>query len=82
MRALLRPGIGSAMAKQKRQQRTPTENWEQLELLFTSREQRAYELIRPVVLFGVPPKARAQETGTAPRTRSCHSQRGIVTNTG
>ena len=65
------------MAKQKRQQRTPTENWEQLELLFTSREQRAYELIRPVVLFGVPPKARAQETGTAPRTLYRNVQRFV-----
>ena len=36
----------------KRQRIEPTEEWEQLELLFTSPEQRVYEQIRPVVLLG------------------------------
>jgi putative transposase len=56
------------MPKPKRQRIEPTEQWEQLELLFTSSEQRTYELIRPVVLFGMPPKERAKETGAAERT--------------
>lgn len=56
------------MTKSKRQPRDPTEQWEQLELLFTSPEQRLYEQIRPVVLFGVPPQERAQEIGAAART--------------
>jgi len=46
----------------------PTDNWQQLELRFTSPEQRTYELIRPVVLFGQAPAERAQETGAAQRT--------------
>ncbi len=61
----------------KRQRLEPAENWQQLELLFTSPEQRAYELIRPVVLFGVPPKERAQETGTAERTVYRNVQRFV-----
>jgi transposase len=56
------------MAKPKRQAVEPPANWQQLELLCTSPEQRAYELIRPVVLFGVPPRERAHQTGTAERT--------------
>ena len=67
------------MPKQKRQQLSPTENWQQLELLFISAEQRTYELIRPVVLFGMPPKERAQQTGTAERTVYRHVQRFAAT---
>lgn len=63
------------MPKSKRQRIEPPETWEQLELLFTTREQRTYELIRPVVLFGVPPQERAQETGVAERTVYRHVQR-------
>lgn len=63
------------MAKPKRQRIEPTDQWEQLELLFTSPEQRTYELIRPVVLFGVPPQERAKETGAAERTLYRHVQR-------
>ena len=45
----------------------PTEelHWEQLELLCDWPEQRDYELIRPLVLFGSPAAARAEETGAA-----------------
>lgn len=56
------------MGKPKRQRIQPTEHWEQLELLLTSPEQRVYEQIRPVVLFGVPPPERAKEIGVAERT--------------
>lgn len=52
----------------KRQRIAATDNWQQLELRFTSPEQRTYELIRPVVLFGHSPAERAQETGAAQRT--------------
>lgn len=41
------------MGKPTRHRMEPTERWEQLELLFTSPEQRIYEQIRPVVLFGI-----------------------------
>ncbi len=52
----------------KRQSLTPTDDWQQLELRFTSPEQRTYELIRPVVLFGQSPADRARDTGAAQRT--------------
>ncbi len=62
------------MGKPKRQRHIPTEQWQQLELLFTSPEQRLYELIRPVVLFGQPAAERARETQTAARTLSRYAQ--------
>ncbi|MDP9456467.1 MAG: helix-turn-helix domain-containing protein [Actinomycetota bacterium] len=43
----------------------PTEDWQQIELLCGWPEQRDYELIRPLVLFGSPAAGRASETGTA-----------------
>lgn len=46
----------------------PTDNWDQLQLLAPFPEQRAYELLRPVVLFGRSPAERAGETCTAERT--------------
>src|SRR5690348_5609883 len=46
----------------------PTDDWEQLQRLAPFPEQRAYELLRPVVLFGRPPAQRAGETGTPERT--------------
>lgn len=42
-----------------------TEEWEQIELLCNWSEQRDYELIRPLVLFGFSAKERASETGAA-----------------
>jgi putative transposase len=52
----------------KGQRTPPTEEWKQLELLFTSAEQRIYEQIRPVVLFGIPPRERAKAVGVPERT--------------
>lgn len=46
----------------------PTDDWRQIELLARCPAQRAYELIRPVVLFGRSPAERAAETGAAART--------------
>src|SRR5215207_8591151 len=43
----------------------PTDDWEQLEPLCLWPEQRNYELIRPLVLFGSPAAERAQQTGAA-----------------
>ena len=43
----------------------PTDEWEQIELLCGWPEQRDYELIRPLVLFGSPAAGRAKETGAA-----------------
>src|SRR5215203_31349 len=43
----------------------PTDEWEQVELLCGWPEQRDYELIRPLVLFGAPADGRSQETGAS-----------------
>ncbi len=43
----------------------PTDDWQQLELLARWPEQRDYELIRPIVLFGGSAAGRAAETGAA-----------------
>ena len=52
----------------KRQPIPHTNEWQQLALLITSDEQRLYEQLRPVVLFGQSPTARAEETGVPVRT--------------
>jgi hypothetical protein len=55
-----------------RPRREPTDDWAQLHLLITSPEQHAYEVLRPVVLFGQPISNCAQETGVPERTpRRC-----------
>lgn len=51
-----------------RPRRQPTDDWDQLRLLVDSPEQAAYELLRPVVLFGHPTSARSRETGVPERT--------------
>jgi hypothetical protein len=52
----------------KRIRREPTDDWQQLRLYVTTPKQEAYELLRPVVLFGRTPAERAAETGVAERT--------------
>ncbi|MGN6756728.1 MAG: hypothetical protein ACTHMJ_10120 [Thermomicrobiales bacterium] len=52
----------------KRPQVAPTDDWQPLQLLAKSPEQRTYELIRPVVLFGQPARVRARATGVPQRT--------------
>ena len=51
-----------------RSRRAPTDQWQQLERCFTDPVQRIYEVIRPVVLFGMSPAERAAQTGAAERT--------------
>jgi hypothetical protein len=51
--------------KRRRGRIEPTDEWEQIELLCGWPEQREYELIRPLVLFGSPAAERALETGAA-----------------
>jgi putative transposase len=53
------------MQENGRRRVEPTEEWEQIELLCGWPEQRDYELIRPLVLFGGPAAERAEETGAA-----------------
>jgi len=66
---------GTAVPRRSRPQMDPTEDWQQLTLLTDWPEQLAYELIRPVVLFGRSSAQRAQETGTAERTVRRKSRR-------
>jgi len=56
------------MPATKRSPRQPTDDWQQVRLLVTSPEQATYELLRPLVLFGQPVRARARETGVSERT--------------
>jgi len=51
-----------------RQRVVPTDDWQQIQLLTDWPEQLAYELIRPVVLFGQVMAQRALETATSERT--------------
>ena len=44
------------------------DGWEQIELLCGWPEQRDYELIRPLVLFGDPVAVRAEDAATSERT--------------
>jgi hypothetical protein len=56
---------GGSMGKRRRRRRRvePTDDWKQLKLLCTWDEQREYERIRPLVLFGTSILERAVETG-------------------
>lgn len=55
------------MGKSRRRERVePTEDCNQLELLFPWPEQKEYERIRPLVLFGG--FVAARKTGTSERT--------------
>lgn len=45
-----------------------SDDWGQLTALSRFPEQRAYELLRPVVLFGSPVQVRSRQTGTPERT--------------
>ena len=56
------------MPSARRSQHQPTADWQQLRLLVRSPEQEAYELLRPIVLFGRSSVARARETGVPERT--------------
>jgi putative transposase len=52
-------------SRPRRRRVEPTDEWEQIELLCGWPEQRDYELIRPLVLFGAPADKRSQETGVS-----------------
>ncbi|HZQ37005.1 MAG TPA: helix-turn-helix domain-containing protein, partial [Dehalococcoidia bacterium] len=52
-----------------------TDDWESLQLRFRWPEQADYELIRPVVLFGLPVTDRADQTGVSQRTIARHADR-------
>ena len=56
------------MPKRKYERREPTDDWQQLRPLLKDPAQITYEIIRPVILFGMTPKERAEETGIPQRT--------------
>ncbi|CAN5164016.1 hypothetical protein BH20ACT11_BH20ACT11_07350 [soil metagenome] len=51
-----------------REQVEHTEDWQTIESLSRWPEQRAYELLRPIVVHGDPPPVRARQTGAPERT--------------
>jgi hypothetical protein len=51
------------MPKQRYERREPTHEWSQIRPLLKDPTQIHYEILRPIVLFGVSPKERAEETG-------------------
>src|SRR5512145_1447855 len=63
------------MAKPKRAQIPPTDDWASIDALCAFPEQRVYELIRPIVFFGQTPTTRAQTTGVSMRTLYRHMER-------
>ena len=58
---------GVPVPKRRYERREPTDNWQQLRPLLKDTAQITYEVIRPVVLWGVTPKERAAETGMSQR---------------
>ena len=56
------------MPKRKRKQREHTEDWQTIQQYTLWPEQTAYELLRPMILFGDPAGKRAEETGAAEST--------------
>ena len=56
------------MSARKRVRTPATEEWDDLQLRFAWPEQYEYELIRPVVLFGLTAADRGVQTGVAART--------------
>jgi hypothetical protein len=54
--------------KRKRVQREHTEDWQTIQQYTLWPEQTAYELLRPIVLYGDPAVQRAKETGEARNT--------------
>ena len=76
MLSILRHGTGSPRAEgaQDEERIAPSEarranrREEQIELLCAWPEQREYELIRPLVLFGGPASGRAEETSAASKS--------------
>jgi hypothetical protein len=56
------------MGRKRRRKVEPTDEWQELLPLFEWPEQRAYEELRPLALFGGSVAERAGQTGTPERT--------------
>lgn len=55
------------MGRRKRRRADPAHDWEQIELLCVWNEQKDYERIRPLVLFGESVPERSAQTGVSER---------------
>ena len=70
------------MPKRKRVQREHTEDWQTIQQYTIWPEQTAYELLRPIVLFGDPATQRAKETSeprpTLERKADTFDEQGMV----
>lgn len=70
------------MPKRKRIQREHTEDWQTIQQYTLWPEQTAYELLRPIVLFGDPATKRSEETGeprpTLERKADAFDEQGMV----
>ena len=60
--------VMGASFTRRRERIEPTDEWDQLILLFEWPGQREYEELRPLVLFGSSVAKRSRETGTPERT--------------
>ena len=73
---------GYAVPKRKRVQREHTEDWQTIRQSMLWPEQTAYELLRPIVLFGDPAIQRAKETdeprSTLERKADAFDEQGMV----
>src|SRR5438034_668550 len=58
----------NAMPRSRRERRERTYDWQKIQQYTLWPEQKAYELLRPVVLFGETAAERAKETGASERT--------------
>ena len=56
------------MPARKRKRSARTHDWQEIQQLPLWEEQKQYELLRPVVLFGETAASRAKETGVSERT--------------
>lgn len=63
------------MPARKRVHTPALDEWDDLQLRLIWPEQYDYELIRPVVLFGLPTAERADQTGISQRTIARHADR-------
>jgi hypothetical protein len=56
------------MPRQRYERREPTHEWSDIRPLLKDPTQIEYEILRPIVLFGVSPKERATQTGVSKST--------------
>lgn len=66
------------MPRPKRERRERTDDWQQVKQWTLWPEQEAYEMVRPIVLYGQTAGERAKETGTNERTLDRKADRFVA----